>query len=115
MASAAATLKLRLLDEYAKMYASRVQVALDEFAPRFQKVAVVATVGAQQQQIVPDMAVEYLERDALLGRLDTRHAGAAGALAMFDNAPKGAVPFGLIFAADGDALMMTVSVAPIDR
>ena len=98
--------KLRLLDQFVDLYQSRVQIALEEYAPRFVKVAVCARCEAR---IVPDMDITYLDRDALLSAVDTSRSGIGGVMALFDRAPRDEVPFVLIFA-DGDALCKTVRV-----
>lgn len=109
---AASARKLSLLDGFASMYASRIEGARD-YASRFIKVATVGTV-AVDGRIVPDMHVEYLEREQFLERVDTRRAGVPGAVSMIDSAVEDEVPFGLIFD-DGDALMMKMRVARVDR
>ena len=112
MASSANSKKLALLDAFAAMYSSRIQVAQD-YAKRHIRVATVATV-AVAGRIVPDMRVEYLERDDFLSRVDTLKGGVPGAVAMIDGAEEGEVPFGLIFD-DGDALMMRMRIHRLDR
>ena len=104
--------KLALLDAFAAMYSSRIQVA-QEYAQKYVRVATVATVPVEGR-IVPDMNVEYLEREDFLSRVDTRMGGVPGAVAMIDGATDGEVPFGLIFD-DGDALMMRMRIHRLDR
>lgn len=105
--------KLALLDAFAAMYSSRVQLARERYATSFVRLATVATVPVHGR-IVPDMRVEYLQRDEFLSRVDTSLGGVPGAMAMIDGACEEEVPFGLIFD-DGDALMMRVTVARLDR
>ena len=105
--------KLALLDAFVSMYASRVETARQEYMSKFIKVAVVTQVSATGR-IVPDMRVEYLERDALLARLNTSQPGVVGAMSMFDRADDGEVPFGLVFD-DGDAIFMLIRVELRER
>lgn len=105
-------LKIKLLNDFVAMYSSRVQVAKD-YLKEYIRVATVATV-AVRGKIVPDMRVEYLERDQFLARLDTSKGGIAGAMAMIDGASEEELPFGLIFD-DGDALMMRMRIHRLDR
>ena len=111
--SETASKKLALLDAFAAMYSSRVQLAREEYARRFIKVATVSTVSVEGR-IVPDMRIEYLERAELLQRVDTTQGGVGGAMAMFDGTEDDETPFGLIFD-DGDVLMMRIRIARIDR
>ena len=105
-------LKIKLLNDFVGMYSSRIQVAKD-YAKEFMRVATVATVPVHGK-IVPDMRVEYLERDQVLARLDTSKGGIAGAMAMIDGASDDELPIGLIFD-DGDALMMRMRIHHLDR
>jgi len=105
-------LKIKLLHDFVDMYSSRVQVAKD-YAKQYIRVATVTTVPVQGK-IVPDMLVEYLERDQVLARLDTNKGGIAGAMAMIDGACDDEMPIGLIFD-DGDALMMRMRIHRLDR
>lgn len=111
--AATSSQKFALLDAFVAMYSSRVQVVREDFAKRHIKVATVATV-AVDGRIVPDMRIEYLERDQLLRRVHTHMGGVPGAMAMFDGASDEETPIGLIFD-DGDALMMRVRVHRLDR
>lgn len=111
--AASATKKLALLNAFVEMYSSRIQIAQEEFAPRFMKVATVAT-AAVEGRIVPDMNIEYLDRDSFLARVDTNMCGVPGAMSMFDGAEDDEVPFGLIFD-DGDTIMMRMRIARVDR
>ena len=105
-------LKIKLLNDFVSMYSSRIQVAKD-YAKEYVRVATVATVPVHGR-IVPDMRVEYLERDQMLSRLDTTKGGIAGAMAMIDGASDEELPIGLIFD-DGDALMMRMRIHRLDR
>ena len=105
--------KLALLDAFAAMYSSRIQIAREDYGARYIKVATVATVPIHGR-IVPDMTVEYLERDQFLNRVNISMGGVPGAMAMIDGADDDEVPFGLIFD-DGDTLMMRMRVARLDR
>lgn len=104
--------KLALLDAFVSMYGSRI-VAAKEYHRRFMRVAMITRV-APTGRIVPDMKIEFLERDALLDRLDTRAPGVPGAMSLVDSSVEDEVPVGLIFT-DGDALFMKMRVARVDR
>ena len=95
--------KLRLLDEYVAMYASRVLFAHEEEA-KFRKVGIVATCTGK---IVPDMDVRYLERDEIVKQIDLTQPGVHGAMSLFDRAEEANAPFLLIFS-DGDVLATLV-------
>jgi hypothetical protein len=110
--AATSQLKIKLLNDFVSMYASRIQVAKD-YAKEYIRVATVTTVPIHGK-IIPDMCVEYLERDEVLARLDTSKGGVSGAMAMIDGASDDEVPFGLIFD-DGDALMMRMRIHRLDR
>lgn len=107
MGDASGAHKLKLLDDFVSMYACRVQVAIDEFQSRFERVAVVSTVG-RHGKIVPDMTMEYMSREQLLARANRSLPGIGGAMALFDRDAEEGIPIGLIFD-DGDIILSLVT------
>tara|TARA_B110000046_G_C12894349_1_gene355756 strand:- start:232 stop:609 length:378 start_codon:yes stop_codon:yes gene_type:complete len=98
--------KIRLLKEFTELYQSRMQIVLEEYAPKFEKVAVCTRCAGK---IVPDMKIEYLGRDEILARVDKSKSGVPGAMALFDNANREEIPFAVFFD-DGDVLVQTMRV-----
>lgn len=96
-----------MLSDFVEMYAARQQIVLEDYKPRFVKVAIACNLSdCSHVRIEPDMPIQYATREILLSQCNTQLPGVGGAMALFDSADE-SIPFCLIYP-DGDMLTTLV-------